>query len=385
MQSCWSSAQFFFSWLWNMRRLLQQLSNSDYISDFRSFWIWEFVIDLVLFLHQELSAALGEQLSAEDEEAVMAEYDELEELVSESAILLTFKLKYYHVVQDKLSTDSFCFFVDGYWGYAGRSYSCNSTSQGRRDCSTSEPIEEPIAELAEAPTKQVSKKVSFRDPEADDEEDDEVLDLPTVPTSPVRRKEAKAASKEKRKGKPLSYLVSIWNHHTNIVTKTFYQLQKWALNGIRSVLSKVFSKVQFGVCDCELLIGSQCYDDIVYHGVLMNTVACCRGTTSSVTPHHSSQGGLWYGKQKTRGSCWIHTWRIPQYKNHILMLKNSNQVSCLPPPEMVWESADSRLSPFTNELVLSASFLVYIMCTRYVVIIVISMMHCNCSATSSVW
>lgn len=71
----------------------------------------------------------------------------------------------------------------------------------------SEPIKEPIAELAEAPTKQVSKKVSSTDHEADDEEDDEVLDLPTVPTSPVRRKQATAASKEKRKGMHLFCLV----------------------------------------------------------------------------------------------------------------------------------------------------------------------------------
>jgi hypothetical protein len=64
----------------------------------------------------------------------------------------------------------------------------------------SEPIKEPIAELAEAPVKQESKKASVHDPEADDEEDDEVLDLPAVPTSPVRRKQEEAL--EKRKSKP---------------------------------------------------------------------------------------------------------------------------------------------------------------------------------------
>lgn len=121
----------------------------------------------------ELSAALGEQLSAEDEEAVMAEYDELEELMATE-------------------------------GMPDVPIPAIQPPKEEEIVQPSEPIKEPIAELAEAPTKQVSKKVSSRDPEADDEEDDEVLDLPTVPTSPVRRKEAKAASKEKRKEEPLA-------------------------------------------------------------------------------------------------------------------------------------------------------------------------------------
>ena len=63
----------------------------------------------------------------------------------------------------------------------------------------SEPIKEPIAEIAEATVKQESKKVSSLDHEADDEEDGEVLDLPAVPTSPVRRKQEEAPQKAKKK------------------------------------------------------------------------------------------------------------------------------------------------------------------------------------------
>lgn len=63
----------------------------------------------------------------------------------------------------------------------------------------SEPIKEPIAELAEAPVRQESKKASSLDHEADDEEDDEVLDLPAVPTSPVRRKQEESSQKAKSK------------------------------------------------------------------------------------------------------------------------------------------------------------------------------------------
>lgn len=81
----------------------------------------------------------------------------------------------------------------------------------------SEPVKEPISELAEgpvrhvskeaitgpaeAPVKQESKKVSVDDPEADDEEDDEVLDLPAVPTSQVRRKQEEASKKAKNKAR----------------------------------------------------------------------------------------------------------------------------------------------------------------------------------------
>lgn len=63
----------------------------------------------------------------------------------------------------------------------------------------SEPIKEPIAELAEAPVRQESKKASTQAREADDEEDDEVLDLPAVPTSPVRRKQEEPPQKPKSK------------------------------------------------------------------------------------------------------------------------------------------------------------------------------------------
>ena len=67
----------------------------------------------------------------------------------------------------------------------------------------SQPIREPIAELAEAPVRHVSKKEAIPDPaEApvrQDDEEDEVLDLPTVPTSPVRRKQEEAPEKTKSK------------------------------------------------------------------------------------------------------------------------------------------------------------------------------------------
>ncbi|KAG0606858.1 hypothetical protein M758_9G173700 [Ceratodon purpureus] len=132
----------------------------------------------------ELSAALGEQLSAEDEEAVMAEFDELEELMATEEMpdvpLSTIQPPEEDLVEP------------------------------------SEPLREPIAELAEAPVRHVSKKeaiaepaeapvrqeskkASVHDPEADDEEDDEVLDLPAVPTSPVRRKQEEAPEKAKSK------------------------------------------------------------------------------------------------------------------------------------------------------------------------------------------
>jgi len=58
----------------------------------------------------------------------------------------------------------------------------------------SEPIKEPIAELAEAPVRQESKKAPSLDHEAD-----EVLDLPAVPTSPVRRKQEEDTQKAKSK------------------------------------------------------------------------------------------------------------------------------------------------------------------------------------------
>jgi len=118
----------------------------------------------------ELSAALGEQLSAEDEEAVMAEFDELEELMATEGMPDVPP----PVIQPPKEEEE---------------------EIGQ----PSEPIKEPIAELAEAPVRQESKKTSSLGHEADDEEDDEVLDLPAVPTSPVRRKQEEATQKAKIK------------------------------------------------------------------------------------------------------------------------------------------------------------------------------------------
>ena len=96
----------------------------------------------------------------------------------------------------------------------------------------SEPIKEPIAELAEAPARRVSKaeviaepaeapvkqetkEASVHDPEADDEEDDEVLDLPPVPTSPVRRKQEEAPEKTKSKTRGSCFvLIFVWSAST---------------------------------------------------------------------------------------------------------------------------------------------------------------------------
>lgn len=58
------------------------------------------------------------------------------------------------------------------------------------------PIKEPIAERAEGSVRQ--DHVTEEQVE-DAEEDDELLDLPAVPTSPVRRKQEEAPKKSKSK------------------------------------------------------------------------------------------------------------------------------------------------------------------------------------------
>lgn len=116
---------------------------------------------------EELNAALGEQLSAEDEEAVMAEFDELETLMA---------------TEDMPDVP----------------LPVSQPSKQDIEEPVKEPIKEPIAELAETSTNEKNRKEYSQDHEANDEEI-EGLDLPDVPTSPVRKNQEEAPQKTKSK------------------------------------------------------------------------------------------------------------------------------------------------------------------------------------------
>jgi charged multivesicular body protein 6 len=124
---------------------------------------------------EELNAALGEQLSAEDEEAVMAEFDELETLMATEDM---------PDVPLPVSQPS------------------KQDIEEPVEEPVKEPIKEPIAELAETSTNEKNRKESSQDHEANDEEI-EGLDLPDVPTSPVRKKQEEAPQKMKSKTRVL--------------------------------------------------------------------------------------------------------------------------------------------------------------------------------------
>lgn len=93
-----------------------------------------------------------------------------------------------------------------------------------------EPVKEPIAELAETSTNEKNRKEYSQDHEANDEEI-EGLDLPDVPTSPVRKNQEEAPQKTKSKTRgnvSISAFSSqtwpVWLAPTEIETRDEYLL-----------------------------------------------------------------------------------------------------------------------------------------------------------------